>query len=150
MKGGNISPATRLAIDQNGGKGMSPEQFIQFQKGRYNSHYAAANAENVLAKANTGLGKGGNVKTAQAQTPSLKPPAVSTQQQQSQGLASSQSQKDAQQARPIVVAAAAPRESKRGNNPSAATGDTKPPITVRNNDSSIRRVTDNMISKTVT
>lgn len=44
MKGLPVSDATLLAMQQNGMKvGMTPEQFLAYQKGRFNQQYAIAN-----------------------------------------------------------------------------------------------------------
>lgn len=46
--GGKVHPATLKAMQQNGMKpGMTPEDFIEYQKGRFNSHYQAANGSSV-------------------------------------------------------------------------------------------------------
>ena len=46
MLGKPVSDATLLAMQQNGMKvGMTPEQFLAYQKGRFNTQYAIANAK---------------------------------------------------------------------------------------------------------
>lgn len=47
----NVSSDTRLAMDQNGGRGKSATQFVEYQKKNYNRHYAEANGERAIVGA---------------------------------------------------------------------------------------------------
>lgn len=50
VKTGNVSPATLKAMQQNGMKdGMTPAGFVEYQKGRFNNHYALANNVQVAS-----------------------------------------------------------------------------------------------------
>ena len=44
---GSFTQKTRSNIDDNGGRGMTPQQFITFQKGRFIQHYVDANQPSV-------------------------------------------------------------------------------------------------------
>lgn len=74
------------------------------------------------------------------------PPKVTAAAQGARDLRASQP--PATPPQPIVVAAGGASQG-TPHRPSAAAGDAKPPIVVRNNESSLSRVTDNMINRTV-
>ena len=47
---GQLSAKGRQALDVNGGRGMTGEQFMKFQQGRFNEQYAIANAGRITGK----------------------------------------------------------------------------------------------------
>ena len=158
MKGGKVNAATEKAMSQNGMKpGMTPKDFVEYQKQRYNSHYAQANAPEVIAAA-----KNSGVTSSPVATAAAKPegktasvagvtaPRTTAAETNALALASSQREANraaAAQPAPIIVAGGG--GGGKQHQASRAAGDAKPNVVVRNNESSLSRVTDNLISRTI-
>lgn len=160
MKGEKVNDATLLAMKQNGMKdGMTPQDFVAYQKQRFNSHYAQANAPEVLASAKNSGVKSSPVAVADAKTkdstpgvaPAVKRPASTSIEQNAMTLAASQREADAaSQKQPVVVVAGNQGGQTQPRQASNAAGDSKPGVVVRNNESSLSRVTDSLIARTIT
>lgn len=78
---GNLTAKGREAIDVNGGRGMSGQDFLAYQKGRFQSHYAAANSGLAGVSSSTMTASGGSVaagvrETAAARAASAKAPVI--------------------------------------------------------------------------
>lgn len=164
MKGGKVSDATMLAMKQNGMKdGMTPQDFVAFQKQRYNSHYNQANAPEVIAQAKNSGVKNAPVAVAEAAAKTEKDPAAkglvapglkakpsTSVEQNAMALAASQKEADSKGAAAPVVVVAGGQGGGQQRQASSAAGDSKPGLVVRNNESSLSRVTDNLIARTIT
>lgn len=161
MKGKKVGPATLKAMQQNGMKdGMTGKDFVDYQKSRYNSHYAQANAPEVIAAAKNSGVTTSPVATADAKAvskdsgqtvASVARPANTETTKNAMTLAASQRDANAAKAAPsIIVAGGGGGEQRAPKQSSAAAGDGKPPVVVRNNESSLSRVTDSLIARTIT
>jgi len=163
LQGKPASEATLTAMKHNGMKpGQTGAEFVAMQKEKYNKHYAAANSADVLAKSNasaelkTAAATPGPVESkaapAVAEASAVQPSKTSSQKVQAAEVSAetkAAESRKAQPQQPIVVAApgASPAPQRQA---SPMAGSTKPPLIVRNNQSSIARVADNMISRTIT
>lgn len=164
MKGGKVSDATMLAMKQNGmNEGMTAQDFVAFQKQRYNSHYNQANAPEVIAQAKNSGVKNAPVAVAEASAKTDKDPAVqglvapglkakpnTSVEQNAMALAASQKEANAKGGAAPVVVVAGGGGGGQQRQASSAAGDSKPGLVVRNNESSLSRVTDNLIARTIT
>jgi hypothetical protein len=161
LQGKSVSGKTLEAMRHNGMKpGQSSSEFVAMQKARFNSHYAQANSPEVLAKA-TKSGISPTSAVAAANPSSVEPPAASLSQVapppvkaatvQANELAEETKKAEARQQpqAPVVIAAGGGGQAAAPRQPSPNAGSSKPPLLVRNNESSIARVADSMISRTM-
>lgn len=150
LRGKQASSSTITAMKQNGMKdGMTPQDFVEFQKKRYQSHYEQANAitpnkgEKKAVKGNTNTDSDSDKKSI------AEPLKVSNDRISSERLTNvSKNASERHENKTIVIQQ--PAQSSSNKQAGTAQGDTRPDISVRNNESSIRRVSDSTISKTMT
>lgn len=148
LKGENVSAATITAMKHNGMKeGQSPTEFVSMQKSKFNYHYQSANADSVKG-ASTMAAKPGNNSTVVA---SSKPTSKFSMDKPEQKLSETVKtvtaeveEKKSEKSPPVIIQTGSqsqPTQQASGG-PIGIGGH----MNTRNNESSIRRLTDQKMS----
>ena len=144
-KGAKVQAGQQVALSGNTGIGTGAHLHMEYKTASGELRdFRKVLAETAAANKDT------QVAAAKAERATLSSPEKTQQKRAAQELTASQNAKNAESQKPVVVVSQGGGRDSGKKAPSTTAGDTKPEIVVRNNESSIRRVSDNMISRTMT